>query len=63
MKNWKLFLWAVEHCKFVNDKCVKCFRNNVMMKLMKLSGVTPADAFEMLGEINHELCQRQGLGS
>ncbi len=63
MKNWKLFIWALDHCKMVDDKCVKCFRNSIMMKLMDLSGVTPKDAFDLLDEIKHELCQRQGLGS
>lgn len=63
MKNWKLFVWALKHCKVVDNKYPDCLRNSIMIALMNLSGVTPKDAFELLDEIKHELCQRQGLGS
>lgn len=63
MKNWKLFVWAAKHLKIVDNKYPNCLRNDVMLGLMNLSGVTPDDAFKLFDEIKHELCQRQGLGS
>ena len=63
MKNWKLFMWAMKRCKVVDNKYPNCLRNRIMLTLADLSGVTPKDAFEMVQKIEHELCQRQGLGS
>ena len=43
MKNWSLFTWAVKRLKIENGKYVKCFRNDILLKVLDLSGVTPKD--------------------
>lgn len=48
-KNWKLFRWAIMHLKIdgsdnPNVIYKKCLRNDILLKIMDLSGVTPEDA-------------------
>ena len=46
-KNWALFYWALKHLnKNTKDNDTvykKCLRNDILLRLMDLSGVTPAD--------------------
>lgn len=47
-KNWSLFEWALRHLKIDSNKnskyfYKKCFRNDILLKLMDLSGVKPWD--------------------
>lgn len=62
-KNWLLFRWALERLKVdrKNDNVVykKCLRNDILLKLMDLSGVTPNDAQYMLRKIDNELKSRK----
>ena len=61
-KNWALFMWAFKRLKreHINNDVVykKGFINNILLWLMDLSGVTPADVPYMLQEISNELKRR-----
>ena len=46
MKNWTLFFWLLDRLKIEDGKCVKCFRNSFITKLLNLTGVRPSDAAE-----------------
>lgn len=51
MKDWTLWAWAFRRVKMINGKCVDCFRNKILLKIMNLSGVTPNDVREALGKL------------
>jgi hypothetical protein len=61
-KNWRLFNWALKHLKVdskSNDVVYKkCLRNNILLRLMDLSGVTPVDAQIYMRQIDNELKTR-----
>lgn len=63
-KNWKLFMWAVKHLKIDPETNTivrkNCIRNDILLYLMDLSGVTPKDIPSMLQEIDNELEARKG---
>lgn len=46
-KSWPLFIWAVKRLEInhKDDKVIykKNFKNNLLLRLMDLSGVTPLD--------------------
>jgi hypothetical protein len=64
-KNWHLFKWAIMRLELdhKNNKAVykKCLKNDILLRLMDLSGVTPDDASKMCREIENELARRKGL--
>ena len=64
-KNWSLFVWALKRLKIdhKNNDVIykKGLRNDILLKLMDLSGVTPGDIPHMLQEIDNELERRKGL--
>lgn len=64
-KNWSLFMWALKRLELDhknNDAIYKrCLKNNIMLMLMDLSGVTPNDVLPMFQEIENELKRREGL--
>ena len=45
-KNYGLFVWAFKKLKHDENGVVMCVRNGLLQKLIKLSGVTLADARE-----------------
>lgn len=63
-KNWALFCWALKRLKIDtgnNDNVYKkCLRNNILLSLMDLSGITRADAQQMIVDIDKELARRAG---
>ena len=63
-KNWGLFKWALMHLKIdqsnSNRVYKKCLRNDILLRLMDLSGVTPADAQCLMFQIENELKRREG---
>lgn len=58
-KNWALFNWALKHLKIDNksneEVYKKCLRNYILLRLMDLSGVTPADVQGHLLYVHNEL--------
>lgn len=50
MKNWTLFMWALRRWKMKDRKYVKCLRNDILLKLMNLSGVTPRDVYILISK-------------
>lgn len=63
-KNWGLFKWALMHLKIdrsnSNNVYKKCLRNDILLRLMDLSGVTPADTQDLMFQIENELKRREG---
>ena len=63
-KNWPLFIWACKRLDINhNDDNIvykKNLKNNLLLGLMNLSGVTPMDMLHMLQEIKDELERREG---
>lgn len=61
-KNWGLFIWAFKRLKreHINNDIVykKGLRNDILLWLMDLSGVTPLDIPYMMQEIENELKRR-----
>ena len=64
-KNWALFQWAIMHLKIdaKNDDRVykKCLRNRILLWLMDLSGVTPADTYGHFNQMRNDILRRDGL--
>lgn len=62
-KNWGLFLWAFKHLDLdlKNDKNTwkKCIKNDILLRLMDLSGVTPSDIPYVMQEISDEIKRRE----
>ena len=58
MKNWKLFIWAIKRLEIENNDCRKSLKNNFLLWLMDISGVTYLDVYKMCHEIKNELDRR-----
>ena len=49
MKNWTLFNWAITRVKFdESGNVTKSIGNDILLRLMDLSGVKPADVYERM---------------
>jgi hypothetical protein len=62
-KNWRLFYWALKHLKIdhKNNNTIykNCLRNDILLWLMDLSGVTPDDARDSMFQISNEIARRE----
>lgn len=52
MKSYKLFWWALNRIKWKNNEAVKCLRNDILLRIMNLSGIKLADIDEMANIFN-----------
>lgn len=63
MKNYRLFMWAISKLKIDPDPnsdriYKKCLMNNILLRIMDLSGITYRDTYNMLNDIKNELVRR-----
>ena len=51
-KNWALFTWAMRHLEIDHESndvvYKKCIKNDILLKLMDLSGVKPEDVLNVV---------------